>query len=149
MHFYQVNSIDVVAEFFDNEVLAINLKTGKYFSLRFSAFVFWKLISEGNSYEKTLIQISEHYNIATTTIREKFDDLLHQLIENQLLEAAPILEKTENPVWLQELDKHFIEPQYECYTDMQDLLLLDPIHDIDTKVGWPKKADDDSEKRID
>jgi hypothetical protein len=146
MHFYQANSTDVSAEYFENEVLAINLKTGNYFSLRFSACVFWKLITEGNSFEETLDLISEHYDIASSNISEKFDHLLHQLIENQLLEAVTTVVATADTVWLHELDKHFTEPQFECYTDMQDLLLFDPIHDVDTQVGWPKKADDDTKQ---
>jgi len=31
----------------------------------------------------------------------------------------------------------FAPPVLEVYTDMQDLLLLDPIHDVDETVGWP------------
>ncbi len=30
----------------------------------------------------------------------------------------------------------FAPPRLQRYTDMQDLLLLDPIHDVD-EVGWP------------
>ena len=29
---------------------------------------------------------------------------------------------------------------FERFTDMQDLLLLDPIHDVD-ETGWPVRAD--------
>ena len=31
----------------------------------------------------------------------------------------------------------FETPVLSKYTDMQELLLLDPIHDIDPSVGWP------------
>jgi len=33
----------------------------------------------------------------------------------------------------------YLPPIVEKYTDMQDLLMLDPIHDID-ETGWPNKA---------
>lgn len=144
MHFYQINSTDVSAEYFDNEVLAINLKTGNYFSLRFSAFVFWKLITGGQSFEETLSLIGEHYDIASTDIIEKFKPILDQLIENQLIELTESKGEVLDTAWLKALDSQFTEPQFECYTDMQDLLLFDPIHDVDTQVGWPKKAEDDS-----
>jgi hypothetical protein len=32
--------------------------------------------------------------------------------------------------------KPFTDPVIEIYTDLQDLLLLDPIHDVDDR-GWP------------
>ena len=31
----------------------------------------------------------------------------------------------------------FSTPVLETYTDMQDLLTLDPIHDVDPQQGWP------------
>ena len=33
----------------------------------------------------------------------------------------------------------FTVPGFEKFTDMQDLLLLDPIHDVD-ETGWPRAA---------
>jgi hypothetical protein len=32
----------------------------------------------------------------------------------------------------------FVRPVLERYTDMQELLLLDPIHDVD-ETGWPRR----------
>jgi hypothetical protein len=29
-------------------------------------------------------------------------------------------------------------PELEIYQDMQNLLLLDPVHDVDEQHGWPK-----------
>jgi hypothetical protein len=31
------------------------------------------------------------------------------------------------------------EPKLGKYTDMQELLLLDPVHEVD-EAGWPNKA---------
>ena len=28
--------------------------------------------------------------------------------------------------------------RFERFTDMQDLLVLDPIHEVDEEAGWPK-----------
>ena len=33
----------------------------------------------------------------------------------------------------------FVTPTLSRYTEMQDLLLLDPIHDVDDS-GWPRRA---------
>jgi hypothetical protein len=32
------------------------------------------------------------------------------------------------------------ELRFDRFTDMQDLLLLDPIHEVDEEVGWPKPS---------
>lgn len=34
----------------------------------------------------------------------------------------------------------YAAPTIENYTDMQDLLMLDPIHEVDV-AGWPKKPE--------
>jgi hypothetical protein len=33
----------------------------------------------------------------------------------------------------------FVEPALNKYTDMQELLLLDPVHEV-SEAGWPSKA---------
>ena len=32
----------------------------------------------------------------------------------------------------------FVEPVLQRYTDMEALLLADPIHDVDEEAGWPQ-----------
>jgi hypothetical protein len=34
----------------------------------------------------------------------------------------------------------YSDPAFEKYDDMADLILLDPVHEIDQEKGWPKKA---------
>ena len=34
-------------------------------------------------------------------------------------------------------NKPLAAPVLNKYSDMQDLLLLDPIHDVDEEAGWP------------
>ncbi len=41
--------------------------------------------------------------------------------------ASPLVEPAE-----------FTPPVLEKYTDMQDLLLIDPIHEVNDAHGWPK-----------
>ena len=36
----------------------------------------------------------------------------------------------------------FSDPVFEKYDDMADLILLDPVHEIDQEEGWPKRAPD-------
>ena len=146
MTFYCINSIDVSSEYFENEVLAINLKTGNYFSLRGTAFVFWKLITEGNSFESTITKICTHFQIEKEKASQLFEDFLNKLIQNELVQKTNTTTDSFSNEWLNMFSNEFSIPLLECYTDMQDLLLFDPIHDVDTQVGWPKKAEEDSTK---
>jgi hypothetical protein len=31
----------------------------------------------------------------------------------------------------------FVAPTLNTYTDLQDFLLADPLHDVDEQAGWP------------
>ena len=144
MTYYTINSADVSSEYFESEVLAINLKSGNYFSLRATAFVFWKLIQEGNSLESSIFIMSNHFAVEEAKATQLFTNFTEQLIANELITKTDNTAVLPNNDWIQTLDFEFTAPQLESYTDMQDLLLFDPIHDVDTQVGWPKKADEDA-----
>jgi len=67
--------------------------------------------------------------------------LLADLLQEQLLVAADEQQLAAPP-----LERHgagsrppFQMPVVERYTDMADLLLLDPIHDVNAE-GWPHPA---------
>ena len=31
-------------------------------------------------------------------------------------------------------------PVVEVYSDLQDLIILDPVHEVDDAIGWPRRA---------
>jgi len=37
----------------------------------------------------------------------------------------------------------FVSPSFTTFTDMQDIILLDPVHEVDTQ-GWPHASADAS-----
>ena len=48
------------------------------------------------------------------------------------------------PHVLPEPQEGFVAPQLHKYTDMQELLLLDPIHDVDQE-GWPATTESNAD----
>ncbi len=50
------------------------------------------------------------------------------------------LDSSGNAVSTDESKTPFQIPVLDVYSDMQDLLLLDPIHDVD-ETGWPTPKD--------
>jgi hypothetical protein len=70
--------------------------------------------------------------------------LLGQLQQENLIvpvDVAPAVDLTELQQILPASNGHakpsFNPPLLNKYSDMQELLLLDPIHDVD-EAGWPK-----------
>lgn len=145
MILFQINDPNVSAELFDNEVLAINLSSGHYYSMRLSAVPFWLLISNGHTLDYAVAEISKCYDVEESIVKDDFVTLLDQLIQSQLIkernpELAPLPAE-----YKESCTGKYEKPAFENYTDMKDLILLDPIHEVDV-IGWPNKLKLNDEK---
>ncbi len=121
---YEVNKPDVVDESVDGEALIVHLGTGAYYSARGAGDVAWQLIAAGKSIEEACQSHS-------------FDSSVLAGFVEHLLAEQLIRERTLPPSEVNGLVSVPGEPQLEKYTDMQELLLLDPIHDVE-EAGWPR-----------
>ena len=138
---YRINQPDVIAEVIDNEAILVNLDTGAYYSLRDSACTTWELLVHQMSVAAVVQALSERYSGAPDAIAESVDAYLAELLQEQLLvpaegPAAGLPEPAHNGSASRVA---FQPPVLEKFTDMADLLLLDPIHEVDT-TGWPHAA---------
>ena len=136
---FRVNSHSVVAEIIDGEAVIMDLKSGNYFSTDETGGVVWQWIEEGLTYSQMLGALNEKFAAdraqVIKTLAPFLSDLLsHQLVSEEVVEdGAPL-----NGAAMSALDKlsSFSVPMLNVYSDMKDLLLLDPIHDV-SEVGWP------------
>lgn len=115
----------MIDEVFDGESVIVNLDTGTYFALSPAATSLWSLIADGRSVD----------SLVASTGADKGDvtALLDQLIAEQLVVPAAT---DAGPANGSELAEGAIT--IEKFTDMQSLLLFDPIHDIELDgSGWP------------
>lgn len=119
------NRPDVIDETFDGEAVLVNLDSGCYFALSPAATEIWRLFSDGRSSES----VSASVDGETSAIDDFVATLLEEgLLVEQASDAGPAG------------DRVAIEGELTAqkFTDMQDLLALDPIHDIDLDAdGWP------------
>lgn len=152
--FYKINSPKVVSETIDGEVVIVNLDKGDYYSLRKTGADIWSGIEQGLTRAKILADAAEKYSGSSEEIDvaiNKFIDRLQQetlIVVNQTPaengdDTAPLSDdlKTEE---VKAVD--FEPPVLEKFTDMEDLLLLDPIHEVDEEAGWPNVKAEDAEK---
>ncbi|MBP6506073.1 MAG: PqqD family protein [Opitutaceae bacterium] len=137
--YFRVNEPDVTYESFDSEVLAINLRNGNYYSLRESAVPIWLLAVRGTGSAEISRLIARHCQADEAAIASAVRGLLQELETEALLvrlEAKPATLARPSTV---PLPSAFVPPAFDRYTDMQQLLLMDPIHEVDAS-GWPSKA---------
>lgn len=110
----------VAGETVDGETIVINLLTGAYHSVRGEAATVWASIGAPSAHESS----------------ERIDQVLADF------RAAGIIEWTGS--------RDLPSPSADAspigltsYTDMAQLLLADPIHEVD-EAGWPKLREDPS-----
>ena len=127
----RINSPAVNHQSIDGEVVAINLATGAYYSLRNLAAAIWERIDAGRLPDAILAEVATLYGEDARPAVEKFLDQLAD--EGLLVHGRHAASITPAP-----LPATFGPPVFEKFTDMQDLLLLDPIHEVD-EIGWPHR----------
>jgi hypothetical protein len=135
---FRIDQTHVVHETIDGEVLAINLDTGTYYSLGGVGGQIWGCLMDGASIEAITQAMVDTYEGERTVIEAEVGQFIDKMKQEKLIvsdetssDGAPIRLVTNGAS-----KKPFIAPDMGIYSDMQDLLLLDPIHDTD-ESGWP------------
>ena len=118
---YKINSQKAISETLDGETIIINLETGCYYSMNPDGTEIWNAIAA----EKAIP--NDNSTIASFL----------ELLENDGL----IVESEASSNDVADVNS-FVNPSVEKYTDMQEMLLADPIHDVDT-AGWPNLKKED------
>ncbi len=138
---FAVNKPHVSTERFDNEIMIVNLESGNYYSLTGVAADVWDMIENGCSQEAILNEVQMLYRGSPEMMRNALTEFASDLTRENLVVPAesrsaepqytPVLRDSSQPT-------DFTAPVLEKYTDMQELLLIDPIHEVNDEYGWPK-----------
>jgi hypothetical protein len=143
---YRVNSPHIISETIQGEVIVIHLETGSYYSLRDSGAAIWNLIEQGVPPDDVVEALSARYEGSSKEIEASTMRLLEELRAEGLVAPAEADENgravaaAEAPPASER--SPFEPPKLEKFTDMQDLILLDPVHEVDAR-GWPHAAPSD------
>ena len=141
---FRVNSPNVIHETIEGEVVLIDLKTGTYYSLRDTGAAVWQAIEQGAGEEGIAAELGSRYEASESEIRDAVRRLLTELEGEGLIRAD---EGEAGPAATPASDTGaarlpFAAPVLEKHTDMQDLILLDPVHEVGAE-GWPHPAPPD------
>jgi Coenzyme PQQ synthesis protein D (PqqD) len=138
MIFYTVATTGVASEQFDNEVVIINVQTGSYYNITEpSAVAIWNLLRSPVSVPQIVQSIVSQFETTPDTATPVIERFIHQLL-TELLIVSTASSDTVVAVSIVE-KKPFTDPVLQIFDDMQDLLILDPVHDVNAQKGWPYK----------
>jgi len=137
-HYYAIRNKQVINETLDNETIIINLESGVYYSLNPIATLVWKGLIAGISIQVIAAELQTRYpetpDVAAAVQKFITFIAMEQLIETTVAGTSD-LEQFKAEVAAN--TNPFLAPSVEKYEDMQEMLLADPIHEVE-QDGWPK-----------
>ena len=132
---FRINGPDVIAESIDGEVIIINLNSGAYYSSLGSGGAIWAALAANHSVDEAIDLLAGRYGEPREVVAREIAGFVTQLLDEGLMVESGAAGSADG------IDLGaggvFETPVLSKYTDMQELLLLDPIHDVDPSVGWP------------
>ncbi len=135
---FKIKNSDIAHETIDGEVVIVNLKNGYYYSTDGAGATVWNLLKDGANIEEIADVLAERYDQGRDKLKRTVDEMVRELLEEGLIigdsKRNSLGNFDETKVNGEKLK--FIAPVLHKYRDMQDLLLLDPIHEVDDS-GWP------------
>lgn len=133
---YVVNAPAVVGEIIDDEAVILNLHSGLYFNTAGPGAEIWAGLDRGATVEALAGRLTARFDIASAEAAAAVATFLatlesYELVRSEAADAdtpgvAPAVAGTEP----------FSPPELGMHSDLDDLLRLDPIHDVD-QMGWP------------
>jgi len=134
---FEVDDREVIHEVIDGEAVLVHLGTGRYHSLRGAASEIWTLVVAGHGTDSIVAAMEGMFEGEPGLVARETRRLLDELVAQGLV--RPAAAKASPPVPSPGSRRPFERPLLETFEDMQDLLLLDPIHETGDE-GWPKRA---------
>ncbi len=128
-------------EAFADETIAVNLATGRYYSLDLIGAETLELLATGHDVGPSPSTWPLRYDADRAEVEAA---VAGSRSSPRRRRAAPRgagpRARRRPPARPLALPCRFSAPTLSVYSDMEDLLLLDPIHDVD-ETGWPVRAD--------
>lgn len=139
---YEINQTDVAHEIIDGEAILINMTTGSYYSLDGSGAVVWEILQAGAASTETVLrELALRFQGEMTAMNTATLRILAEMQADGLVKTAAQEAIRPTAVAARELSP-FEAPILHKYTDLEALLLLDPIHDVSSD-GWPNSNKDE------
>ena len=141
----KINEPNIVHETIDNETILMDFKTGVYYSFDGLGPIIWEFIEKTGSVNQVIVILQQANPDKTEVITQMVNTFVQKLIDEKIIvenSNSPLFpDTTELSQRLLDVAQSFVHPNIRKHIDMQDLLLLDPIHDVGEQ-GWPEVKND-------
>lgn len=135
---YKINEEKMFFDIADGQAVVINFVTGMYYGTSTLGSAVLEKIVNGAPVEKVLAALSSADG-CPADMGDKLDGFIKALLDKEILVPGDTDSQDVS------FDKSAFADGFELtldeFAEVQDLLLADPIHDVDVEEGWPVKKD--------
>lgn len=136
---FQIDRSAVASEIIDGEAIILHHGSGDYFSTDGVGAVIWQWLGESKSPDQMVRLLKNSYPQVSGDIAAAVDAFLADLRKHALIREVagdgPVPPAPTQPA--PGLSGEFAAPMLHVYSDMREVLLLDPIHEVEEVAGWP------------
>jgi len=145
---YRIDENKIVHEVLDQEAMVVNLDNGHYYALEGTAVDIWQAVAAGASAPEAADSVLQRYSGSRAEVEAAVRHFVAELLAESLLtpmEAPTLLAPdtppeptTPAPASATPVPPFNLPVMYK-YTDMANLIQMDPIREFD-ETGWPKRG---------
>lgn len=123
----------VVSETIDGEAIIMHHGNGHYFDARGTGAIIWQAVEAGWSFDAMAARLVAATGIDAGQAEASLASFLAELAAQGLVRVGtgPALALDAPPTM------EYAPPIFGIHSDLADMLLLDPVHDVD-EGGWPQ-----------
>ena len=135
---FRINTPAIAHQTIAGEMILINLENGTYYSARGSGAAILTLVDRGLGPAAIVSALQARHPADADRIEFAVTSFLESLLREGLIGGRDAAGAGDSPIGDDPgTGGPFDDPQLEKYADLQDLLFLDPVHEV-TEAGWRK-----------
>lgn len=144
---YKLNESKMFADVTNNVAIIINSETGIYYAINNCGSVVFQAILDGCSKQSIIESLKKIAN-CPADIEQKLNTFIDELSKREIIIEG---EQSSNAPAFDEavITKDNFEMKVSEYADAQEMLLADPIHDVDEEEGWQPVFKEEEKKDTD
>jgi hypothetical protein len=120
------NQAEIASKVIDGEAIMINLSNGRYYSMQSPGGAVWEIISAGTTPEALANELRRRYDAAPGIIERDVRGLVDLLLNERLVVTSDLPVADLTGAGSSAVTLPYSSPHLEVYTDMGELLALDP-----------------------
>jgi hypothetical protein len=118
-----------------DEVLILDMHSGNYYNLNVTAGQLWNALRHTPTLAQLIDFAQRSFAGDPEEVATGVSAWAAELQREKLVIPVPMAQGNLQPITP---PIPFTKPHTEKFTDLQDFMLLDPIHEVDAEQGWPR-----------